>query len=320
MTLRILLSTAAVLLASPAFAAAPTAEDIANASYNGGTLKEGQTGLSVTVQVLLDRAGISPGVIDGWKGGMTESALRAFEEREGLPVDGQLDGDVWSALGGAGAPPVLMSYTVTAEDTQGLSDPLPDDYAEMAKLEQLGYLSVSERLAERFHMDEDFLKALNPDASFAEGETLNVVDVGENLGAEAARVSINAKTRRLAAFADDGTMIAIYPVTVGSQSTPSPSGTHEVTAVAIEPTYSYRPDVNFQQGDNDEPLTLPPGPNGPAGSVWIDLSEPTYGIHGTPDPATLFKERSHGCVRMTNWDAQELAHLVSAGVPVEFLQ
>ena len=114
-------------------------------------------------------------------------------------------------------------------------------------------------------------------------------------------------------------MIASYPVTVGSEQTPSPSGTHEVVALAMNPTYTYRPDVNFQQGDNTQALILPPGPNGPVGSVWIDLSKPTYGIHGTAQPAKLFVWASHGCVRMTNWDVEELAHMVSTGIAVEFV-
>lgn len=320
MTLRILLSTTLLTFAAGAAMAATTAQDIRSANYEDGALPEGQTGLAVTVQVLLDRAGISPGVIDGWKGGMTESALRAFEEREGLTVDGVMDAEVWQALGGPDAAPVLQDYTITAEDMQGLSDPLPEDYAKLAELERIGYTSVAERLAERFHMDEEFLKALNPQAKFTEGETITVTDPGSDLETAIERITVNAETRRLTAYGPDGKVIGDYPVTVGSAQTPSPSGTHEVVAVAIDPTYSYNPDVNFQQGDNDAPLTLPPGPNGPVGSVWIDLSKPTYGIHGTADPASLFTERSHGCVRMTNWDAQELAHLVSPGVTVEFLQ
>jgi lipoprotein-anchoring transpeptidase ErfK/SrfK len=90
-------------------------------------------------------------------------------------------------------------------------------------------------------------------------------------------------------------------------------------AVAPEATYSYRPDVNFQQGDNDEPLTLPPGPNNPVGGIWLDLSAPTYGLHGTPEPDLIDKIQSHGCIRMTNWDARELAGMVEQGTVVEFV-
>ena len=304
--------------AAPAFAA-PTAEEIENASFDGAPLPEGQSALTAKVQILLDRAGISPGVIDGYKGGMSETAIRAFEERQGLEVDGLLDEQVWVGIGGDMAQEVTGTYTITAEDTE-ISGTLPDDFGEMAELDWLGYERVSERIAERFHMDEDFLIALNPDAAFAEGDELTVVQPGERLSAEVARITVSGADRRLRAYGADGAMIASYPVAVGSTQTPSPSGTHSVEAVAMEPTYSYRPDVNFQQGDNTEPLTIPPGPNGPVGLVWIDLSEPTYGIHGTPRPARLFVENSNGCVRMTNWDAEELAHMVSTGIEVEFLQ
>ena len=125
---------------------------------------------------------------------------------------------------------------------------------------------------------------------------------------------------RLAAFDAEGTMIVNYPVTVGSDETPSPSGIVEVVAVAIGPNYTYDPSKNFEQEGNGETLIVPPGPNGPVGAVWIDLSKPTYGLHGTPDPARLFETHSHGCVRLTNWDARELAGLVGQGVTVAFIE
>jgi lipoprotein-anchoring transpeptidase ErfK/SrfK len=110
-----------------------------------------------------------------------------------------------------------------------------------------------------------------------------------------------------------------YPATIGSAATPSPSGRFTVVAVAENPTYTYNPDLNFKQGNNDKVLTIPPGPNGPVGTVWIALSQPTFGIHGTPEPSMIDKAASHGCVRLTNWDAEELAKMVSKGVVVDFL-
>lgn len=305
---------------SPALHAQPTPDDIETARYDGGALPEGQSAIAVVVQVLLDRAGIGPGVIDGYRGPMSRSAIRAFEAREGLSPDGQMDAEVWAALGGDTRKPVLQDYEITAADTQDLSDPLPEDYAKLAELERLGFTRVTERLAERFHMDEGFLKALNKGAGFTVGEVIKVASPGDRVAATAARVEVRKADGRVAVFDAAGEMIANYPATVGSDQLPSPSGTHEVKAVAIDPTYAYRPDANFQQGDNDEPLSLPPGPNGPVGSVWIDLSKPTYGIHGTSEPAELFQSVSHGCVRLTNWDATELAHMVDAGVPVAFVE
>ena len=315
--MRLLLSSIAIFASTCVFAA-PSASDIDSASYDGGALPEGQSALTAKVQILLDRSGISPGVIDGYKGGMSESALKAFERREGFEVDGAIDAEVWKALGGPDSSDLTQDYQITEEDTDVRGDPLPEDYAKLAELDRMAFITVPEALAEKFHMDVDFLKSLNPEAKFEAGETIRVVAPGENVSGEVAKITIDKSVQRLTAKDADGKTLADYPVAIGSDETPSPSGTVEVKAVATEPTYSYRPSENFQQGDNDEPLTLPPGPNGPVGNVWIDLSKPTYGIHGTPDPAKLFQERSHGCVRMTNWDAMELARLVSTGARVEF--
>ncbi|RVT84501.1 murein L,D-transpeptidase [Rhodobacteraceae bacterium CCMM004] len=303
-----------------AAAAAPTPDEIDAAQWSSGDLEDGQTALTVKVQALLDRAGISPGVIDGWKGGMSTSAIAAFERRAGLTPDGVMDGEVWAALGGASAGAIVTRYSVTEEDAQGLVDAIPDDYGERAQMESLGYTRISERLAERFHMDEDFLLALNPGIEIAPGAEIAVIDPGAYLSGAVARIAVDKPTQRLTAFDAEGNALADYPVTIGSADTPSPSGAVEVLGVAIDPTYTYDPEKNFKQGDNDEVLTIPPGANGPVGNVWIDLSKPTYGIHGTAEPSKLFTDASHGCVRMTNWDAGELAAMVSSGVVVEFLE
>lgn len=306
----------AAALALPAHASQLDAAAINSATFNGEALPDGQSALAVKVQILLDRAGASPGVIDGYSGDNLDKAIRGFEQVNRLTVDGVLDQEVWDALQAMGGD-VIVNYTISDDDAAGLSAPLPSDYAELAKLQQIGFTSVKEKLGERFHMDVDFLEALNAGANFTAGETIAVADPGNDLSLEIARIVANKSQARLLAYDAQDALVAIYPVTIGSSQTPSPSGTHSVNAVAMDPTYSYNPD-NFVQGDNTEPLTLPPGPNGPVGSVWIDLSKPTYGIHGTPEPSKIDKTASHGCVRMTNWDARELAHMVSVGVPVEF--
>lgn len=311
-----ILAAMALILPAPLLAA-PSAQQIDSATYDGGTLPDGQSALTARVQALLDRAGISPGVIDGYKGGMSESAIRAFEAREGFDVDGVLDGEVWSALGGAA---VTRSYTVTDEDAAGLVDAIPDSPAGKAEMDALAHLRLTERLAERFHMDEDFLIALNEGTEIAPGARIDVIDPGADVEGTVARIEVDKPSQRLLAYDADGVMLANYPVAIGSSSTPSPSGTHEITAVAVDPTYSYRPDVNGVVDGVEEALTLPAGANNPVGVVWLDLSEPTFGIHGTPEPAKLFERGSIGCVRMTNWDVTELAFLVSAGVEVEFVE
>ena len=316
--MRSLLFCAFLLTTSPAFAL--SLENIEAAAFDELEVPDGQSGLIVKLQVLLDRAGISPGVVDGYNGEMSESALRGFEERQGLLVDGVLDAEVWFALTERDGLPILMSYTVSAEDVSDLTETIPDNVAEKAKLEKLGYLRVSERLAERFHMDEDFLKALNPDAAFKVGDAVWVAAPGEKLVAEVTRIEIRKSERRAVAFDAEGRMVTNYPVAIGSAATPSPEGVVEVVAIAMDPTYSDLPETNFVVDGVTEALILPPGPNGPVGSVWIDLSKPTYGLHGTDTPASLFQAVSRGCVRFTNWDVEELAHLVKPGTTVEFLE
>jgi lipoprotein-anchoring transpeptidase ErfK/SrfK len=271
----------------------------------------------VKLQILLDRAGASPGVIDGFDGDNVRKAIHAFETMLGMNADGILDADMLAALDTR--EPVIGGYTIAAEDVAAIVPPIPEDYAEKAKRDFLGYARVSEMLAERFHMDEDLLIALNPGAAFAAGEVVAVAAYGPDREGKVARIEADKAARQLRAYDADDRLIVAYPATIGSESHPSPAGTHLVAAVAPMPNYTYDPDVNFQQGDNTETLIIPPGPNGPVGSMWIDLTEPTFGIHGTPEPSKIDKTASHGCVRLTNWDAEELSRMVEPGVPVEFI-
>ena len=297
-----------------------TSADIEAAAYDGGDLPSGRSALTTKVQVLLDRSGISPGVIDGFKGGMSQSAIMAFERRSGLPIDGVMDPHVWNLLQSFAALPATKDYTITAEDTEGLVDAIPTDYAEKAQMPAMAHTSVAERLGERFHMDEKFIGFLNPGVDLAPGNTIKVVDTGSRMRGSVARILVDVNTRRVAGFDANGKLLVDYPATIGSSATPSPSGNHHVKAVALNPNYTYDPKKNFQQGDNDKVLVVPPGPNGPVGTVWIGLSKPTYGIHGTPTPSQLFRNQSMGCVRLTNWDAEELARMVSTETTaVEFL-
>jgi lipoprotein-anchoring transpeptidase ErfK/SrfK len=268
------------------------------------------------LQILLDRAGASPGVIDGFDGDNVRKAVMAFEAMRGLPVDGILDPEMLAQL--ASPEPVVGQYTIMAEDQDGIVGPLPRDYSELARLPLLGYSDMREKLGERFHMDVDLLSSLNPGSQFAVGETIVVAAYGPDRSGEVASIEADKTLRQVRAYGADGALIAAYPATIGSEDNPSPSGVHEVLGVAPDPTYTYNPAINFQQGSNTEVLVLPPGPNGPVGSVWIDLSEPTFGIHGTPEPSFIDKTGSHGCVRLTNWDATELAAMVKPGVTVTF--
>ncbi|MGR9175487.1 L,D-transpeptidase family protein [Rhizobium leguminosarum] len=271
----------------------------------------------VRLQVLLDRAGASPGVIDGLSGENVNKAVAGFEAMNDLPVDGRLDAEVVARL--EGNAPIVESYVVSADDAKGLVDKIPEDYGEKAKMQSLGYTSVAEKLSERFHMGIDLVNALNPASQFAPGDTVWVVTPGPPRGGKVKRIEANKKTGQVLAFAGDGSLLAVYPATIGSEDNPAPSGKHKVKGVARMPVYRYDPKRNFKQGKNDKVLTIPKGPNGPVGTVWIDLTEPTYGIHGTPEPKLIDKVGSHGCVRLTNWDAEELAGMVKPGVLVDFV-
>jgi lipoprotein-anchoring transpeptidase ErfK/SrfK len=292
-------------------------DEIEEAAWDEGDLPEGQSALTARVQILLARAAISPGPVDGFSGPMSATALAAFEEREGLPVDGRMDETVWAMLSERADGALTKSYTITDDDHADLADAIPDDWEGKAAMPHLNHVRVTERLAERFGMAESFLEALNPGAAFAPGEEIVVIDRGPAPEAQVTRVEVRKNLSRLAAFDAEGRMVANYPVTIGSATTPSPSGIHSVEVVVTDPDYTYNPE-NF--GDEGEVLILPPGPNGPVGSVWIGLSEPGYGLHGTPEPEGLFNAASSGCVRLANFDAEELAGMIEVGATVVFLE
>lgn len=281
-------------------------------------LPEGLSAIATKLQILLDRAGANPGVIDGVAGDNVTKAVQGYEQMLGLEPTSILTPELWAKL--QSSEPVMMEYVIEAADVAKLAEAIPDDYAEKAKMQWLGYTSGHEAIAEKFHMDKDFLAALNPGATFTAGETVLVANPGVATKTVVTRIVADKANKRVIVYGEGGKPEIIYPATIGSDATPSPVGTHEVRAIAEFPTYGYNPDVNFQQGENAEKLTIPPGPNGPVGSTWIDLTEPTYGIHGTPEPAQISKTSSHGCIRLTNWDAAELAKLVKPGVKVTFVE
>jgi len=272
------------------------------------------------LQVFLDREGFSPGVIDGRKGSNVTKAIEAWQNATGETLDPNNADDILERLRLSGGM-AFTTYEISAADAAGpYVAAIPDDYSQKAALPHMSFTSTTEMLAEKFHMDEAYLKEINPGVDFTiPGTIVKVVDTGRAKTGKVAKILADKARKQVLAYDAEGTLIAAYPASIGSADTPSPSGTVTVQRVALNPGYTYNPKINFKQGGNDKILTLQPGPNGPVGTVWIALSKPTYGIHGTPEPSKIGKTQSHGCIRLTNWDATELAKMTSAGVTVEFV-
>jgi lipoprotein-anchoring transpeptidase ErfK/SrfK len=274
----------------------------------------------IKAEVLLDRAHFSPGVIDGRDGGNLQQALAAYQGAHGLKT-GPLDAPTWNALAAADKAPAMTRYLITTDDVKGpFIGKTPTDMAEMAKLKHLGFDSPQQLLAERFHMDQALLAALNPGADFAKpGTAITVVATGApSLGAQVASIEVDKSRQQVRAFDAAGKLVAVYPATVGSQERPAPSGDWAVRDVAPDPTYTFDP-ARLTFGKSKAKLTIAAGPNNPVGSTWIGLTKETYGIHGTPDPTLVGKRASHGCVRLTNWDAHQLGQAVKKGAKVAFV-
>lgn len=268
-------------------------------------------------QVLLERAYLSPGEIDGAYGSNMRQALNTFQTTRQLPVTGKLDEATWNALN-ADNSPTLAQYTLVEEDVAGPFQPIPDTMMGKAKLPTLGYANALEGLGEKFHASPTLLQRLNPGKSLSRaGEQIVVPHVsGKEPLPMATKVVVRDSTKTLQLFDASDRLLAQYPVSTGSSRDPLPIGNWKIEGVHPNPVYNYNPKLFWDAKPGDSKTPIKPGPNNPVGVMWIDLSKPHYGIHGTPVPGHVGKTESHGCIRLTNWSAAEVGAVVGKGVDV----
>jgi lipoprotein-anchoring transpeptidase ErfK/SrfK len=292
-------------------------------------------------QVVLERLGFSSGVVDGREGPSFAGAVRGFQQANGLGTTGRLDAPTRAALARWDRIPSTRNIQISAEFARGPFIEIPDDAQDQARLSALGYASLAEKLAERFHTTPDTIRALNPGADLAAGARVEVPNVGNDRiapGAPAERgwagtlaslgvasdqpraetIVVDKSDGLLMAYDGAGKLIAQFPATMGSAHDPLPIGEWRIRGTAFNPDFHYNPALFWDVSDREESVTLPPGPNSPVGVVWIDLSREHYGIHGTPEPQSIGRTQSHGCIRLTNWDAARLAQMVRPGVAATF--
>ena len=284
-------------------------------------LSRGDRGPAVLrAQVLLDRAHFSPGEIDAAMGDNTVRAAAAYDAANGIDASVPISDQTWKALD-RDRGPVVVPYMITPQDVAGPFLPIPDDMMEKAKLPAMAYSSPLEELAERFHVSPKLLEKMNPGARFdAAGSTITALDVDRPPLPKAGSIRVSASDLSVTALDDAGKTVARFPATVGSEHDPLPIGEWKINGIGHDPVFHYNPDLFWDADAKDSKTTIPAGPNNPVGVVWLDLSKPHYGIHGTAEPATIGKTESHGCIRLTNWDALDLARIVGPGTPAALVQ
>ncbi len=297
----------------------PSSFDVAaiNDSSRALPIRPNSSGSAVVrAQILLDRAHFSCGEIDGSYGHNLETIVRAYQQAHGLGVTGAIGPELWTLLN-ADQAPALLAYTIAPEDVAGPFEKIPEGIAEKEKLKAMNYESALEGISEKFHVSPGLLMKLNPGKRIEEaGMQIQVPNVITAPLGKAVTVVVNAKALTVEAHDINGKTIASYAASVGSEHDPLPVGDWKVSIIQKNPIFFYNSDLFWDANEQHAKAKIPPGPNNSVGVVWIGLTKEHYGIHGTPEPQSVGHTQSHGCIRLTNWDASELAQMVDKGTAV----
>lgn len=270
-------------------------------------------------QLALERQGFSPGLIDGKPGQKTAIATAEFQRSHQLPATGRLDSATIDALG---LPTPTTTYTITDQDVTFVTGPAPRSWVAKSKLDYLGYATLGEELAEKFHTSRDCLARLNPRLRLDRvrpGEQLVVPNIQPPVPGHVERLEVDLGHKIIRGYGGDGRLVAMFYCSIAAHAEKRPSGEAHIVAVAVNPTYRFDPKMWPEVKNVSQKLLIAPGPRNPVGLCWIGLSLPGYGMHGTPNPELIGKTGSHGCFRLTNWDAVRLGKMVHAGVKVRFI-
>jgi lipoprotein-anchoring transpeptidase ErfK/SrfK len=293
------------------------APQVVNDAQLTGTIRQKARGAAVLrAQVLLDRAHFAPGEMDAVFGAKQRIAVAGFQKSRNLKSTGTIDEPTWAALNGDSAP-VLVTYKITDADVAGPFVSIPSDMMEKTKLPALGYASPAEALGEKFHLAPDLLQQLNPGQDFSRaGDDIVVPNVDPPTPvAKGVKVVVTKSSSTVSLVDAAGKSVAQFPASMGSVHDPLPLGKWKINGVARNPKFHYNPHLFWDAGSSQSKAVIPAGPNNPVGVVWIDLSKKHYGIHGTPEPKNIGRTESHGCIRLSNWDAWFLSQAVRPGMP-----